>query len=114
MPKTYLSRLDRVFAVLSDPTRRSIISRLKEKDYTVMELAGHYDISFQAISKHLALIEKADLLVRERDGKHFICSYNAEPLDEAVFWIARNHSFWQHNFDALQNFLDSKPPTEEK
>lgn len=114
MPKTYQSNLDRVFAVLSDPTRRSIISRLKEKDYTVMEIAGHYDMSFQAVSKHLTLIEKANLLHRKRDGKHFICSYNAGPLGEAITWIAKNHAFWQHNFDALQDFLDTQPPKPKK
>ncbi len=79
-----------------------------------MEIAGHYDISFQAVSKHLLLIEKASLLTRRRDGKHFICSYNAAPLEEAAFWIAKNHAFWQHNFDALQSFLDSKPSKSKK
>ena len=106
MPKTYQTKLDRVFAALSDPTRRSILERLKEREYSVMQLAEYYDMSFQAVSKHIMSLEKADLLIRRKEGKSYIFSFNSSPLDDAWIWITRNNSFWQHNFDALQNFLD--------
>lgn len=108
MPKTYKSALDRVFAVLSDPIRRSMIDKLRVKEYAVMELSEHYDISFQAVSKHLQIMEKAGLIHRRREGKKFLCSYNEAALEEAVYWISKNHSFWKSSFDSLESFLNNK------
>lgn len=106
MPKAYITRLDRVFAVLSDPTRRSILEKLKEKDFSLLELSEDYNMSFQAISKHLAQIEKADLLVRRREGRNQFYRFNAEPLEEAIGWISRNHILWKQSFDNLQILLE--------
>jgi len=106
MPKTYKTRLDRVFAVLSDPTRRSILEKLKEKEFSLLELSEDYSMSFQAISKHLAHIEKADLLVRRKEGRNQYYSFNVEPLEEAITWISRNHTLWKQSFDNLQVLLD--------
>jgi len=106
MPKSYHTRLDRVFAVLSDPTRRSIIQRLKDKEYSLLELSEHYDISFQAISKHLVQIEQADLLNRRREGRNQFYGFNPEPLEEAIIWISKNHVLWQQSFDNLKVLLD--------
>ncbi len=106
MPKTYQTRLDRVFAVLSDPTRRSILERIKEKDFSLLELSQDYNMSFQAISKHLAHIEKAELLVRRKEGRNQFYSFNPEPLEEAIIWISKNHSLWKNSFDSLKLFLD--------
>lgn len=106
MPKRYQTRLDRVFAVLSDPTRRSILEKLKDKDFSLLELSEDYNMSFQAISKHLAHIEKADLLVRRKEGRNQFYSFNAEPLEEAIVWISRNHTLWNQSFENLRTLLD--------
>ena len=106
MPKTYQSRLDRIFAVLSDPTRRSILEKLKDKEYSLLELSEHYDMSFQAISKHLGLIEQAELLNRRREGRNQFYGHNPEPLEEAISWISKNHTLWKQSFDNLKILLD--------
>ena len=106
MPKTYQTRLDRVFAVLSDPTRRSILERLREREFSLLELSEDYSMSFQAISKHLATIERADLLVRRKEGRNQFYRFNPEPLEEAIIWISRNHTLWKESFDNLKVLLD--------
>ncbi len=98
--------LDALFSALADPTRRSIVERLKEKEYTVMELAKNYQMSFQAVSKHLKILEKASLLTRRKEGRSFYCGYNQATLNEAIAWISHHHDFWRQNFDSLDSFLN--------
>ena len=64
MAKTNTSQMDNIFNALSDPSRRSMIEKLKTKEYSVLELAEHYDMTFQAVSKHLKTLERANLLTR--------------------------------------------------
>jgi len=98
--------MDKIFNALSDPSRRSMIEKLKVKEYSVLELAGHYDMTFQAVSKHLKTLERANLLTRRKEGRSYYCGYNSQPLVEAITWISKNYEFWNSNFDSLENFLD--------
>lgn len=82
-------RLSRAFAALSDPTRRDIVARLAVQDATVGELAAPYDVSVQAVSKHLTVLEKAGLVTRTRDGQRRQCHLEAEVFDLMTRWIER-------------------------
>ena len=100
------SELDRVFSALSDPKRRKILEILNGEDSTLLALASSFDISFQAISKHLKILEQARLITKKKQGKYYICTYNPKRLKTAIDWISKHHLFWKENFDRLENFLD--------
>jgi DNA-binding transcriptional ArsR family regulator len=100
--------LDQTFGALADPTRREILISLGEGDRTVSELAEPFDVSLPAISKHLGVLEDAGLVVRKRDGRTRRCRLVAEPMQEALGWIAQYGRFWEAQFDSLEGFL-SKP-----
>ena len=101
------TNLDTVFAALADPTRRSIIEHLREREYTVMELAENYQMSFQAVSKHLKILEKASMITRRKEGRAFHCGYDPAPLNDAIVWLSYHHDFWNQSFDSLEGFLDN-------
>lgn len=113
MVKYQDERLDRTFAALADPTRRAILARLAEGDVPVTELAEPFDMTLPAISKHLRVLERAGLLVQEKDGRIRRCHLVAEPLKQAAAWIARYREFWTEQFDALADYLDETLPDEE-
>lgn len=75
--------LSRTFAALADPTRRAILARLANGDMTVNRLAEPFDISLQAISKHLKVLERAGLITRGRDAQWRPCRLEVAPLDES-------------------------------
>ena len=81
--------LNRVFAALADPTRRDIVARLASEDATVGELAAPYDVSMQAVSKHLKVLEEAGLVSRSRDAQRRPVHLEAEVFDLMTKWIER-------------------------
>jgi DNA-binding transcriptional ArsR family regulator len=93
------------FSALADPTRRAILARLATGEATVNELAEPFDISLQAISKHLKVLERAGLISRGRDAQYRPCRLEAEPLDTAIDWIERNRQVWKERFDQLEAHL---------
>lgn len=82
-------QLDLAFAALADPTRRDLIARLAVADATVGELAEPYDMSFQAVSKHVKVLEEAGLVTRSRDAQRRPVHLKAEALDQMTQWIER-------------------------
>ncbi|HET7385033.1 MAG TPA: metalloregulator ArsR/SmtB family transcription factor [Nocardioidaceae bacterium] len=82
-------QLTRVFAALADPTRRDIVARLAVQDATVGELATPYDVSLQAVSKHLKVLEDAGLVTRTRDAQRRPCHLEANVFDLMTRWIER-------------------------
>ena len=98
-------QLSLTFAALADPTRRAILTRLSEGEATVNELAAPFEMSLQAISKHLKVLEKAGLISRGKDAQYRPCRLESEPLDGAVDWIARHRSVWEARFDQLGEHL---------
>ena len=99
--------LDTTFGALSDPTRRAILARLSQGESTVKGLAAPFDMSLPAVSKHLRILETAGLLKREIDGRVHRCRLDADPLREASAWLDHYRRFWEAQFDALQEFLES-------
>ena len=72
---------------ISDPTRRTILNLLKKKPLPAGEIAGHFDMSMPAVSKHLNVLKEADLIRDRREGKYIIYELNASVLDEALLWL---------------------------
>jgi DNA-binding transcriptional ArsR family regulator len=109
------SSLDATFAALADPTRRAILARLSEGDRNVGELAAPFDVSLPAITKHLNVLERAGLLVREKEGRVRRCQLLAAPLQGASEWIERYRRFWEVQLDSLARYLEkAHPGTEPK
>src|SRR5665213_2720380 len=106
--------LNRVFAALSDPVRRRLLTRLDGAPLLVGELAAPFDISLQAVSKHIQVLVKAGLVHQERTGRVSRCRLDAGPMHEAAVWINRYAKYWQDQFDTLALWLDEldrpKPP----
>jgi DNA-binding transcriptional ArsR family regulator len=93
------------FAALADPTRRAILARLAEGEATVNELAEPFDMSLQAISKHLKVLERAGLITRGRDAQYRPCRFEGASLDPAIDWIERHRRVWTDRFDQLETHL---------
>jgi DNA-binding transcriptional ArsR family regulator len=82
-------RLNRVFAALADPTRRDLVARLAGADATVGELAQPYDVSLQAISKHVKVLEEAGLVTRSKDAQRRPVHLDAAVFDLMTKWLER-------------------------
>ena len=108
-PPTEGERLDRVFFALSDPVRRAILERLDEDALLVSEIAEPFDISLQAVSRHVQVLVRAGLIRQERTGRISRCSLQAGPLFEAAVWINRATRYWQAQFDTLADVLGTLP-----
>ncbi|NOX43883.1 MAG: winged helix-turn-helix transcriptional regulator [Gammaproteobacteria bacterium] len=108
MVKYNSDQLNTIFGALSDPTRRAILARLVLGEATVTELATPFDMSLPAISKHLRILETADLIQREKHGRVHRLQLNAGPLKDVVDWIANYKQFWESQFDSLENYLNKK------
>jgi DNA-binding transcriptional ArsR family regulator len=100
-----MKTLDHTFGALSDPTRRAILVRLAQGEATVGELAGPFDMSLPAISRHLKVLEEADLITNEREGKHRRCRLKPEALTAAADWLDFSRRFWRGSFDRLDAHL---------
>ena len=97
--------LDNTLIALADPTRRAILQRLSEGEARVTELAQPFDISLNSVSKHIRILERADLVIRRVSGRDHYLRFNPKPLDEAARWIERNRQFWNQRLDALEAAL---------
>jgi DNA-binding transcriptional ArsR family regulator len=97
--------LDRTFAALADPTRRSILANLAEGERCVTDLAKPHRMSLPAISKHLRVLEKAGLIRRQRHGRLHRLKLEAKPMQEAQQWIEHYRRFWEESFDRLETYL---------
>ncbi|GAA1048452.1 ArsR/SmtB family transcription factor [Arthrobacter russicus] len=102
-------RLDRAFAALGDPIRRRIIARLSISDATVKELAAPFDVSIQAISKHLQVLEAAGLISRSRDAQKRPCHLIKDNLAQLTGWINEYSSSVGEKFHRLEEVLDAGP-----
>ena len=100
-----VDELTGTFAALADPTRRAILTRLTEGEATVNELAEPFEISVQAVSKHLKVLERAGLITRGRSAQLRPSRLAAAPLKEAVDWLETYRRFWQEGFDRMDERL---------
>lgn len=109
MVKFQDAQLDRTFSALADPTRRALLARLEREDgLSVSELAKPFPVSLPAIMKHLDVLSDAGLLTRSKVGRTVSCHLNAEPMEEAMGWLARYQRFWTERLDALEALLEAR------
>jgi DNA-binding transcriptional ArsR family regulator len=102
-------RLSRVFSALADPTRRDMVARLAVGDATVNELAAPYDVTVQAVSKHLRVLEGAGLVTRSRDAQRRPVHLEAEVFDLMTKWIERYRRQAEERYRRLDDVLRSMP-----
>lgn len=105
LASTSSSRLDSVFHALSDSTRRSILRDVSGQEKTVSEIAGPYQMSLAAVSKHLKVLERAGLIHREKRGSFQFVRINAKPMKLAERWLAYYERFWDDHLARLQKHL---------
>lgn len=111
---TGAERLDAVFAALSDATRRSILERLDTEPQLVSELAAPFDMSLQAVSRHIQVLVRAGLIRQERTGRISRCNLEAGPLFDAAVWMNRYSKYWQEQFNALAAALEDLAPRRDR
>ena len=107
------AELDAVFGALADPTRRGILTRLAERgEATVAELTAPFTVSQPAISRHLKVLEHAGLISRSRRATARLSHLEAEPLKEAVVWLAGYREYWEESYERLDELLNTLQRTE--
>jgi len=99
------ARMDRAFAALADPVRRTIIARLSRGPATVNELAEPFDITLQAVSRHIAVLEQAGLVTRTRDAQRRPVHLDAAALEALTAWIDRYRLVHEQQFRRLDAVL---------
>ncbi|MFN8196413.1 MAG: metalloregulator ArsR/SmtB family transcription factor [Nocardioidaceae bacterium] len=97
--------LSKVFAALADPTRRDIVARLAVGDATVGQLAAPYDVSVQAVSKHLKVLEEAGVVTKGREAQRRPVHLEAEVFDLMTKWIERYQRQAEERFQRLDAVL---------
>ena len=107
--------LSKAFAALADPTRRDMVARLTVGDATVSELAAPYDVSLQAVSKHLKVLEDAGVVTRSRDAQRRPVHLEAQVFELMTKWLERYRTQAQERYEQLDKLLAALPddlPTE--
>jgi DNA-binding transcriptional ArsR family regulator len=102
---TPATSLDHTLLALADPTRRAILQRLAEGEARVTEIAEPLPMSLNGVSKHIRMLERADLVRRRRAGREHFLSLNPQPMDEAAAWIATQRALWTRRLDTLEGLL---------
>jgi DNA-binding transcriptional ArsR family regulator len=105
--------IDRVFGALADTTRRDIFRRAMAGEEGVAQLAGHYPMSFAAVQKHVAVLERAGLVTKERIGRRKVVRTNVEGLRAARRLLDQYEELWQGRIDRMTDLInDSEEETE--
>ena len=105
---TAQTNLDQTLLALADPTRRAILQRLSRGEARVTELAQPFDMSLNAVSKHIRILERADLVRRRTAGREHFLSFNRQQLDELATWIETQRAEWNARLDALEALLKAE------
>jgi len=99
------NNLDEIFNALSDSTRREMIQMMAQKERTVSELAEPFDMSLAGISKHIKVLERANLIDRTIKGRVHTLRLNAFTLSQVNEWLGFYEKFWNNRFDLLEREL---------
>jgi DNA-binding transcriptional ArsR family regulator len=104
---------DRTFGALADATRRDIVRRAVDAEEGVAELASHYPMSFAAVQKHVAILERAGLVTKERSGRRKIVRTNPEGLRVARHLLDRYEQLWRGRIDRMTTLVADPPDKKE-
>ncbi|WGM39115.1 metalloregulator ArsR/SmtB family transcription factor [Caulobacter sp. NIBR1757] len=111
MVKYKAADMDRTFAALADPTRRYVLERLtNEPGVSVSELARPLSLKLPGLTKHLDVLSDAGLITRSKTGRKVAVQLAAEPMREAMAWLARYERFWSASLDRLAAFVEREEP----
>lgn len=94
-----------VFQAIADPTRREIITLVAHGPLTLNDVADRFDVSRQAISKHIKILTECGIIVIEQQGRERYCSVQPKELDEVGKWLGNFRKVWEAKFDKLDNLL---------
>lgn len=108
MVKYNNANLDDVLHALSNSTRRNIILQLTKKDLTVNELAEKYDMSLQAVSKHIQVLVKSGLVVKQKSGRERLCRVSYGPLESVSAMLDEYMRFWETRMDSLEKYFENQ------
>jgi len=100
--------LDRTFSALSDPTRRDILERLATGPASISELARPIGISLPGVMKHVHILEEANLVSTEKQGRTRECRLAPGDMDEVTRWVEHHRAQWERRFDRLETILERK------
>lgn len=103
------AEIDRVFHALAISTRRDILRRTIEREYSVSTLAGDYEMSFAAVQKHVAVLEEAGLIVKRAEGRERLVRANPEMIARARALLARYEELWRARVARLDDLLAETP-----
>lgn len=103
--------LNRVFAALSDETRRAIVARLSLGETPLSDLAEPFDMSLTAVSKHVRVLSDAGLVSVTKRGRTRYCHLEAAPMKDAVDWLDHYRAFWEGQLDSLARYLNEEERT---
>ena len=109
MVTTKRRRDEAIFRAISDPTRRQVLSLLRNGQMTVGDVAGHFRMSRPAVSKHIRILTAARLIVINRAGAARICKLNAEPLRIVDNWLQDYEVFWSKGLRDLKQYVEENP-----
>jgi len=102
--------LDGAYGALAHPVRRALIGRLRSGDARVTDLAAPFDLSLNAVSKHVLALERAGLVRRTVVGREHWLALEPAPLREAAGWLEDYRTFWEQRLDSLESFLLQRRP----
>jgi DNA-binding transcriptional ArsR family regulator len=94
-----------VWIALADPTRRAIVERLTRGPTRVTDVAAHFDMSLNAVSKHIKVLEAARLIRRTRQGREHTLELDPKPLREVAQWASEMERFWSERLDRIEQFF---------
>lgn len=101
----YTAQLDSVFASLADPTRRDILARVARAELSIGDLVERYNLTFAAISKHLMVMERANLIVKRREGRKQMVTLAPDALKSADEYLEQYRQMWQSRYDKLDELI---------
>lgn len=97
--------LERTFSALSDPTRLAVMQELSNGPATVSQLAKPFSMALPSFTQHLAVLERAGLIVSRKEGRQRICSLNPKTLRDAEHWLTSHRRQWEERLDRLEAHL---------
>ena len=113
MSRTDQEHLDHVFGALSHPVRRAMLRRLARGEQSISELAAPFEMSLEAASKHVRVLERARLLRRTRIGREHRCEMAPASLGDAARVLAELSGMWNRQLDSLERLLATMQPRRE-
>lgn len=101
--------LDRAFSALADPTRRALLTKLGHGEaVSVSELARPFEMSLPAIMKHIAVLEAAGLVERQKTGRTVHCRLRPDQMQAAIDWLERTRAFWESRLESLAEYVEAQ------